>query len=254
MQIDWQHTHAALWRPNQQRLKPVHRVDPIGLDELQGIERQARQLCANTERFLRGQPANNALLWGARGTGKSSLVKAVFNRYRHQGLRLIEVFKHDLKHLPDMVDALVEQPQRFIIYCDDFTFEANEHSYLVLKTILEGSIEAPPDNLLLYATSNRRHLVPESMADNQASKVVDGDLHHSDAVEDKLALSDRFGLWLSFYPFSQDQFLAAVDALFPDYPGDREQLHIQACRYALGRGTRSGRTAKQFYQWFYGQD
>lgn len=247
MNIDWDNTRAAIWRSSTTSLRAVKAIDPIGLDALIGIERQKQALVDNTRRFLAGQPANNALLWGSRGTGKSSLIKACFNAFKAQDLRLIEVFKQDLYSLPDIVDQIRELPYRFIIYCDDFSFEANDDSYVGLKTILEGSIELPPENVLLYVTSNRRHLIQEFKSDDIGTGVVDGQLHYSDTVEEKIALSDRFGLWLSFYPNSQDEYLRLVDALFPDYPGDREALHLEAKTFALGRASRSGRTAKQFY-------
>jgi len=246
--IDWAHTYAALWRHHLQALRAVRRLDSIRLDQLLGIDRQKAELIRNTERFLDGLPANNALLWGARGTGKSSLLKALLNEYAPRGLRLIEVDKDDLVYLPEIVDAVSELPQHFIIFCDDLSFEAGERNYKALKTVLEGSIELPPDNVLIYATSNRRHLMPEYMEDNRASGVVEGELHYADAIEEKISLSDRFGLWLSFYPSNQDDYLALVDSHFTDYAGDRQQLHAEALRFAQTKGgSRSGRTAKQFF-------
>ena len=199
MTIDWDKVHAAVWRPHKQQLTAVNHLDSVTLDSLIGIDRQRSELIKNTERLLANKPANHALLWGARGTGKSSLIKAVLNEYKSHGLRLIEVFKNDLSHLPEIVDGLRNLPQKFIIYSDDFSFEVNDNSYIGLKTLLEGSIEQPPDNVKLYTTSNRRHLVPEYMQDNLDSRVVDGELHYADAIEEKISLSDRFGLWLSFY-------------------------------------------------------
>jgi predicted AAA+ superfamily ATPase len=219
----------------------------ISLDSLKGIDRQKDELVTNTKRFISSLPANNALLWGSRGTGKSSLVKAVLNEFKDQGLRLIEVFKNDLHNLPDIVDEIRDLPQKFIIYCDDFSFEENENSYMALKTILDGSIELPPQNVILYTTSNRRHLMPEHMKDNLNSEIINGELHYADAIEEKISLSDRFGLWLSFYPPSQDEYLVIVDSYFPDYKGDRGELHEAAKLFARTRGSRSGRTAKQFY-------
>lgn len=241
---------AAVWRQQKGKLKPVSAVDPISLNSLVGIDRQKAELVRNTERFIKGLPTNNALLWGARGTGKSSLIKALLNEYQDKGLRLIEVFKNDLKNLPEIVDDLRDQPQRFIIYCDDFSFEANDDSYVALKTVLEGSIEQPPENVLLYATSNRRHLVPEYMQDNLASEIIEGELHYSDAIEEKISLSDRFGLWLSFYQPNQEGYLEMVDSYFPDYQGDREALHQEAKMFAASRASKSGRTAKQFFNYF----
>lgn len=254
MTIDWTQTSAAVWRQQQTRLRAIQSIDPVSLDSLVGIERQKQELMQNTQRFLARQPANNALLWGARGTGKSSLVKAMLNQYSSQGLRLIEVHKTDLHNLPDIVDGIRELAQKFIIFCDDFSFEVNDDSYIGLKTILDGSIELPPDNVILYATSNRRHLLPEYMKDNLDSKIVDGELHYSDAIEERISLSDRFGLWLSFYHPDQDGFLEIVDSYFPDYPGDRTPLHEAAKMFAASRASRSGRTAKQFYNYFSGQE
>lgn len=254
MNIDWNDTIAAVWRQQKSTLRPVNSVDPITLDALIGIDRQKKELVNNTERFLKKMPANNALLWGARGTGKSSLIKALLNQYHPEGLRLVEVFKNDLRNLPEIVDELRDRPQRFIIYCDDFSFESNDDSYVALKTVLEGSIELPPENVLLYATSNRRHLMPEYMKDNLASEIVDGELHYSDAIEEKISLSDRFGLWLSFYQPDQQGFLNIVDSYFPDYPGDRETLHEAAKVFAASRASKSGRTARQFYNYYSKKD
>ncbi len=250
MALDWQQVKAAVWRHQIGGLKPIYAIDTISLSALVGIEPQKNALVHNTERFLAGLPANNALLWGARGTGKSSLVKALLNAYYEQGLRIIEVFKTDLANLPEIVDGIRDLPQKFIIYCDDFSFEANDASYIVLKTVLEGSIEAAPDNVLLYATSNRRHLLPETMQDNLNSTIVDGELHYADTIEEKISLSDRFGLWLSFYPSSLPGYLDIVDSYFTDYNGDKAELHEAALRFARTRGSRSGRTAKQFFNAF----
>jgi predicted AAA+ superfamily ATPase len=251
MAIDWAKISAAVWRQHKQQLHPVTHIDDISLESLIGIERQKQALIANTERFLAGKPANHALLWGARGTGKSSLVKAVLNEYAAHGLRLIEVFKTDLHNLPEIVDGIRGLPQKFIIYSDDFSFEVNDSSYIGLKTLLEGSIEQPPDNVKLYTTSNRRHLVPECMQDNLDSKVVDGELHYADAIEEKISLSDRFGLWLSFYQPTLEGYLAIVDSYFPDYAGDRSALHTAAKDFAMSRASKSGRTAKQFFNYYW---
>jgi len=245
--LNWEDTLAAVWRPNRAFLKAIDHIDPIVADDLVGIDQQKQALIDNTERFITGKASNNALLWGSRGTGKSSLIKAVFNGFKDRKLRIVEVFKEDLKHLHDIVDLLREQPFFFIIYCDDFAFAANDHSYSNLKSVLEGSIEVAPDNVLLYATSNRRHLIPQTMQENLDSKVVNGELHLSDAIEEKIALSDRFGLWLSFYPISQKQYLEIVDSYFPNIKGDRSELHKAAKRFAAQRASRSGRTAKQFF-------
>ncbi len=247
MKIAWQDTYAAIWRPYRKHLHPVHALDPVTLDSLIGIERQKEQLTNNTRRFLERQPANNALLWGARGTGKSSLVKALLNHYRPRGLRMIEIHKDDLHILPEIVDEIRNLPYRFIIFLDDFTFEEHDNSYIPLKSVLEGSIEQPPENVLLYATSNRRHLLPEFMQDNLDSRLVDGELHYADAIEERISLSDRFGLWISFHQTSLQHYLRIVDSYFPDYQGDREQLHEAARLFAMTRASRNGRTAKQFY-------
>ena len=247
MQIDWDNTLAAIWRQRKEYLRPVRSIDPIALRDLIGIDSQKDQLVDNTRRFLAGRPANNALLWGSRGTGKSSLVKAVLNAFAGQGLRLVEVDKEDLIFLPEIVDEIRELPQRFILFCDDLSFDLAEGTYKHLKSVLEGSIEVPPPNVLLYATSNRRHLLPESMKDNLDTRIVDDEIHYSDAVEEKISLSDRFGLWIPFYPANLEKYLAIVDSLFPDYPGDRQSLHEAARLFALARGTKSGRTARQFY-------
>lgn len=245
--IDWNATLAAIWRPRRGILRPVRDLDPIRLDQLLGVEPQKAALLRNTERFVAGQPANNALLWGARGTGKSSMIKAVLNACHPRGLRLIQVDKHDFAELPEIVDGIRGLPQRFIVFCDDLSFEAGESGYKELKSVLEGSIELPPENVRVYATSNRRHLLPEYMEDNRGARRVGDEIHMPEAVEEKISLSDRFGLWLSFYPVDQDDYLAIVDSYFHDYRGDREELHRAAKQFALARGGRSGRVAKQFY-------
>ena len=247
MVIQWSQTPAAIWRSHRGCLRPITAIDSITLESLVGIDRQKKELIRNTERFLNHAPFNNALLWGARGTGKSSLIKALLNHYLNRNLRLIEIFKNDLIYLPEIIDDIRNEPFHFIIYCDDFTFEDNENNYTALKTLLEGSIEAPPSNVVLYATSNRRHLMPEYVQDNIGTHIVNGELHYSDTIEEKISLSDRFGLWLSFYPPTQDEYLAIVDSYFPDYPGDRQQLHLMAKQFAQQRASRSGRTAKQFF-------
>jgi len=245
--IDWNVTYAAIWRPRKQYLRPVLRIDPVHLDQLLGIETQKEALLANTERFLLGKPANHALLWGARGTGKSSLIKALFNSYRENGLRLIEVDKQDLVCLPEIVDDIRELEQRFIIYCDDLSFEAADNQYKSLKSVLEGSIELPPENVLIYATSNRRHLLPEFMRDNLDTRLVEGEVHYSDTVEEKTSLSDRFGMSLAFYSQSTQIYLDIIDSLFVDIPVNREILHQKALDFAYQRAAKNGRTAKQFY-------
>jgi uncharacterized protein len=190
------------------------------------------------------------LLWGARGTGKSSLVKALLNEYKTQGLRLIQVDKHDVLDLPEIVDDIRELQYRFILLCDDISFEANESGYAALKSAIEGSIEQPPANVLIYATSNRRHLLPEYMHENLQAELVDGEIHHGDATEEKISLSERFGLWIGFYQTDMQQYLEIVDSYFPNYRGDRAALHAAARDFALVRGAHSGRTAKQFFNSF----
>lgn len=243
--IHWDKTHAALWRARRQVLKAVPEadLDTPWLGSLLGIERQKAALLDNLRRFTQGQAANHALLWGARGCGKSSLVKAVFGALRHEGLRLVQIDKEDLLDLPDLADKLRHQPHRFLIFCDDLSFQSGEPAFRALKTVLDGSIERPPENLLLVATSNRRHLVPERMSDNLAATHVEGELHLGDANEEQLALADRFGLWLSFYAPDQDLFLQMVTARGIELD---EQLRLEAIRYATTRGGRSGRAARQF--------
>lgn len=244
--IDWSEVPAAIWRPRSGYLRPVRRLDGIRLADLLGIDGQKQALLANTEQFLAGQPANNALLWGSRGTGKSSLIKALLNEFVDRGLRVIEIDKDDLVDLPEIVDGIRDLPERFIVFCDDLSFEEGESGYKHLKSVLEGSIELPPENVLVYATSNRRHLIPESLAENDPVRLVGGELHYTDAIEEKLSLADRFGLWLSFYPSDLQQYFALVDALFPDCE-DRERLHFLARQFSMVRQSRSGRTARQFY-------
>ena len=247
--IDWETTPAAVWRRHRSGLRVIRRLDPIQWQALTGIGRQQEALARNTERFLSGQPSNNVLLWGSRGTGKSSLIKALLNRYHGSGLRMIEVDKDDLVNLPEIVDDICDLPYRFVIFCDDLSFDVGESSYKALKSVLEGSLELPPDNVRVYATSNRRHLMPEFMSDNLKSEVRDGELHPAEAIEEQVSLADRFGLQLSFYPFPQDVYLQAVDALFPEVD-NRAALHEEAIRFATSRGVRNGRTAQQFFRQF----
>lgn len=245
--LDWRVTRAAVWRPRAGCLRPVQRLDAVRLDDLLGIDRQKQALQQNIERFLTGQPANNMLLWGSRGTGKSSLVKALLNQYAESNLRVIEIDKADLADLPEIVDEVRELPQRFLVFCDDLSFEAGETAYKHLKSVLEGSIELPPENVLVCATSNRRHLVSERTVDNTGIELVDGELHYGDTVEEKLSLADRFGLWLSFYPNTTEQYLAIVDHLFAGTDHDRAALHVAAKQFAMTRASKSGRTARQFF-------
>jgi predicted AAA+ superfamily ATPase len=249
--IDWDTVPAAVWRSKRQYLRPVTRIDPIRFADLLGVEAQMCKLTHNTDRFLRGMPANNVLLWGSRGTGKSSLIKALLNEYAPQGLRLVEVDKDDLLDLPEIIDEIRDASHRFIVFCDDLSFERGESTYKTLKSVLEGSIELPPENILIYATSNRRHLLPEYMKDNEEVSIVGGEIHHAEAVEEQISLSDRFGLWLSFYPTNQPGYLEMIDKLFPEVTR-RDALHLEAVRFATAKGVRSGRTAQQFYRMYSG--
>jgi predicted AAA+ superfamily ATPase len=247
---DWAH-EAYRWR--RQRwgayLAPIAHPHRVDLHDLLCMDHQKTEILRNTAQFVGGRPANNVLLWGSRGTGKSTLVKGIFNTFAAQGLRLIEVDKEHLVELPDIVDRLYGRPERFLVYCDDLSFEADEAGYKALKAVLEGSISAPPDNVLVYATSNRRHLMPEYQRENQEARIVDGELHHGEAVEEKVSLSERFGLWLSFYPFNQEQYLAICDHWLRklDVADTRdERVRRAALQWALYRGSRSGRVARQF--------
>ena len=254
-QVDWNNCVAARWVRDGRSgyLLPLDVSLDLSLSDLLGVDAQREQLARNTRQFVNGMPANHALLWGARGTGKSSLVRALLAEHAKAGLRLIEIERDHLADLPRVVELLAGLPQRFVLFCDDLSFEAGEGDYRVLKSVLDGSLEQAPDNVLLYATSNRRHLVPERQSDNENWKMVDGELHPSESVEDKIALSDRFGLWLSFYPFSQDHFLIVVRH-WVDVQARQaglswswdEALEKAAIRWALGRGNRNGRCAYQF--------
>ncbi len=250
---DWTASHAFRYRrrgPTGGTIEPVRHVARIALDELREVDAQKARLVRNTTRFVAGQPANNVLLTGARGTGKSSLIKACLQAYAPQGLRLIEVDKDDLVHLPEIVAQVDGRPERFVIFCDDLSFDAGESGYKALKSVLDGSIAAAGDNLLVYATSNRRHLLPETMQDNLAARHdADGELHPGEAVEEKISLSERFGLWLSFYPFSQAEYLAIVDQWLRHFGADDATVAAargDALVWALERGSRSGRVAYQF--------
>ncbi len=255
-ETDWAASTAFRWRKRdgRGRLVAVKNIAPIALDNLQNIDRQRGVIERNTRQFVEGRPANNVLLTGARGTGKSSLIKACLNGYAARGLRLIEVDKSDLVDLPDIVDLVAARPERFIVFCDDLSFEEGESSYKALKVALDGSIAAQSDNMLIYATSNRRHLMPEQMKDNLATRHIDAgdgnvEIHPADVVEEKISLSERFGLWVSFYPFRQDEYLAVVEVWMRHYDcsdADVELARADALRWALERGSRSGRVAHQF--------
>jgi predicted AAA+ superfamily ATPase len=249
---DWQASVAFRYRRRGQAgvLEPVRHVATIRLDELREVEPQKERLLRNTEQFVAGHGANNVLLTGARGTGKSSLIKAVLNELSPRGLRLIEVDKADLVDLPDLVDLVAERPERFIVFCDDLSFDEGEPGYKALKSILDGSVAQASDNVLIYATSNRRHLLPEYMKENLTYQhTEDGEVHPGEVVEEKISLSERFGLWVSFYPFTQDEYLAIVAQWLRSF-GVTEAA-IAAARqeslvWALERGSRSGRVAQQF--------
>lgn len=249
--MDWTKHAAAIWRGRRGEFRPVRELDPVRFNDLLGVDVQVAKLRRNTERFLAGQPCNHVLLWGSRGTGKSSLVKAMLNEYHERGLRIIEVDRDDLAWLPEIVDEVRELPWRFVIYCDDLSFDGADNNYRHLKSVLEGSLEMPPANVRLHATSNRRHLMPETHRDNAAGQVVDGELHPGDALEEKISLADRFGLCLSFWPISQPQYYEIIDHLFPQVR-DRDALHVAAQRFAAEKGGRSGRTARQFFNQFAG--
>jgi hypothetical protein len=249
---DWTASTAFRYRRRGNRtwLEPVRHVATIRLDDLREIDGQKERLVRNTEQFIAGRGANNVLLTGARGTGKSSLIKACLNAYAARGLRLIEVDKADLTDLPDLVDLVAERPERFIVYCDDLSFEDGEAGYKALKSILDGSVAAASPNVLIYATSNRRHLLPEYHKENLSYQhTEDGEVHPGEVVEEKISLSERFGLWLSFYPFSQAEYLRIVGQWLAALGLDAAQIEAarpEALVWALERGSRSGRVAQQF--------
>ncbi|WP_311221734.1 MULTISPECIES: ATP-binding protein [unclassified Acidovorax] len=251
---DWS-AGAVAWRYRKRSsghgvLEPVRHVAGMHLSDLKEIDAQKEKIQRNTQQFVEGKPANNVLLTGARGTGKSSLIKACLSTYADQGLRLIEVDKQDLTDLPDIVEVVSGRPEKFIVYCDDLSFDEGEPGYKALKSILDGSIAASTPNVLVYATSNRRHLLPEYMKDNLSyTHTEDGEVHPGEVVEEKISLSERFGLWVSFYPFSQHEYLAIVAQWLSSLgvgAEDIEQARPQALVWALERGSRSGRVAYQF--------
>lgn len=242
---------AMRWRCKDRRswLEPVKSMSDIQLDDLKYVDRQKQEIIRNTRQFLHSHPANNVLLWGPRGTGKSSLIKALLNRFSRNGLRLIEVEGHHLLDLHDICDQIRGLDGRFIIYCDDLSFAADDPSYKALKVILDGSISTTPENVLIYATSNRRHLMPEYMSENMEATYVEGELHLGETTEEKISLSERFGIWLSFHPFTQEQYLGIVDYWVEKLHGtviQGDDMHKLALRWALEHGSRSGRTAWQF--------
>ncbi len=250
---DW--SDAIAWRYRKRAngagaLEPVRHVGAMELSDLQNIDGQKDKIARNTEQFVQGRTANNVLLTGARGTGKSSLIRACLHAYAPQGLRLIEVDKVDLTDLPDIVDVVAGRPEKFVIYCDDLSFEEGEPGYKAMKSILDGSVSAATPNVLIYATSNRRHLLPEYMTDNLAqSKGENGEIHPGEVVEEKISLSERFGLWVSFYPFSQDEYLRVVAQWLTSLNVPAAEIKAaepEALVWALERGSRSGRVAHQF--------
>lgn len=251
---DWGASVAFRWRKGATQsmrgwLQPVGHVHRIRISDLQGIDAQIARVEQNTRQFLQGRPANNVLLTGARGTGKSSIVKGLLNKYSGQGLRLIEVEKRDLMDLPAITDLVAERKERFLLFCDDLSFEAADPGYIALKVALDGSISTASENLLIYATSNRRHLMPEYMQENLETRYIGDEIHPGETVEEKISLSERFGLWVSFYPFDQDEYLHIVTHWLKTFgcsARDVDAAREEALQWALLRGSRSGRVAYQF--------
>jgi predicted AAA+ superfamily ATPase len=249
---DWKASVAFRWRASGRKgvpgwLQPVRHVHRIALSDLRGIDKQIERVEQNTRQFIHGRPANNVLLTGARGTGKSSIVKGLLNKYSRHGLRLIEIEKNDLVDLPYIVDLVARRSERFLLFCDDLTFHGAEEGYIALKVALDGSISTTSENLLIYATSNRRHLMPEYMAENLETKYVGDEIHPGETVEEKISLSERFGLWVSFYPFDQDEYLSIVAQWLESFNSSLlEKAREEALQWALQRGSRSGRVAYQF--------
>ncbi|CAM5781554.1 ATP-binding protein [Ottowia pentelensis] len=257
---DW--SRAVAWRYRKRAsgmgvLEPVRHLAAMRLADLKEIDGQKDKIERNTRQFVDGRPANNVLLTGARGTGKSSLIKACLNAFAPQGLRLIEVDKADLVDLPDIVEVVSERPEKFIVYCDDLSFDEGEPGYKALKSILDGSVAASTPNVLVYATSNRRHLLPEYMKENLSyTHTEDGEVHPGEVVEEKISLSERFGLWVSFYPFTQAEYLAIAAQWLSALGASAAQIEAarpEALVWALERGSRSGRVAWQFARDFMGR-
>ncbi len=253
--IDWQNCCAASWRRHSWAgfLHPVEALDPVQLDDLLGIDKQKRILEENTRQFIDGFPSNNVLLWGTRGTGKSTLVRALLNRYAADGLRVIQVDKDDLVYLPDIFAAIRGAEYRFLLLCDDLSFEPGETSYKMLKSALDGSVYAAPENVRIYVTSNRRHLLPEYETDNLGAKMVNNEIHHGEGVEEKISLSDRFGLWVAFNSFSQEQYLEVVEKTIAmlcrqqgSVPLWNPEIREAAIQWSRTKSKRCGRTALQF--------
>ena len=248
---DWDSAIAFKWRKHGSVgfLQAVPKPSTIWLDDLRDIDEQKKRVDSNTRQFVKKQPANNVLLTGARGAGKSSLIKALLNEYAPKGLRVIEVDKNDLVDLPDIVELIAWRPERFILFCDDLSFDAGDATYKALKVVLDGSLSSTPENVLIYATSNRRHLMPEYFDENLESKHVDGEIHPGEAIEEKISLSERFGLWLSFYPFDQDAYLDIAAHWLRHFGCDESDIanaEREARNWSLMRGSRSGRVAWQF--------
>ncbi len=251
--VDWKSSTAYRWRHRGGRgyLHPVSNVHRIALSDLRDIDRQKQIIDQNTKQFVEGRPANNVLLTGARGTGKSSLIKALLNRYARHGLRLIEVDRNELVDLPEIVDIVAHRAERYIVFCDDLSFEGSDPGYKALKVVLDGSISATSANVLVYATSNRRHLMPEFMQENLEFKHVGDELHPGETSEEKISLSERFGLWVSFYPFDQDEYLDIVSHWLLHFGCDAKTIanaREEALQWSMQRGSRSGRVAWHFAQ------
>jgi len=260
--IDWAVCPAANWRRHSFSgyLEPIEEVSKTELDHLLGIDQQKKIIENNTRQFLAGYPANNVLLWGSRGTGKSSLVRALLNRYVDEGLRIVQVDKNDLIYLPEIFAEIKDAPYRFVLLCDDLSFEPGEITYKMLKSALDGSVYAAPANVLIYTTSNRRHLLPEYEIDNLGAKMVNNEIHHGEAVEEKISLSDRFGLWVSFRTFSQEHYLRVVRQCIQDLAFENgielkwdSQLEKEAVRWSHDKSKRCWRTAAQFARYRVGK-
>ncbi|MDR0736221.1 MAG: ATP-binding protein [Zoogloeaceae bacterium] len=251
---DWSAVIACRWKKRAGHASgffaPVRQNHPLRLADLTGIDAQKARVVANTRQFLEGRPANNVLLTGTRGSGKSSLIKALLNEFSGQGLRLIEVDRDDLTDLADIIERIAGRPEKFLIFCDDLSFESGENTYRALKSALDGSIAAPPENTLIYATSNRRHMMPEYFADNlETTRADSGEIHPGEAIEEKISLSERFGLWVSFYPFDQENYLAIAAHWLRTFGFNAREIAAcerEALNWALARGSRSGRAAWQF--------
>lgn len=260
--IDWTNCLAANWRCHSLagHLEPMAAIDRVELDNLLGIDQQKQLIEENTRQFLSGYPANNILLWGSRGTGKSSVVRALLNRFARKGLRIIQIDKDDIPSLPDIFARIRQQPYHFILFCDDLSFDPGEKSYKVLKSALDGSVYAAPPNTLIYVTSNRRYLLPEYETDNLGAKMVNNEVHHGEGVEEKISLSDRFGLWIAFHVFSQDQYLEVVKQCIGGFSEENaihlpwsKEIEQAAIAWSHEKSKRCGRTAQQFAKFWVGK-